>query len=162
MIAMSWEGIYNYSILKNMSFIISCRILWNARGTSLSTSITLSSNTPLDTVVDDIGIGGGAFHDLLTNLIRDTIELRNLLSVLLHFLSVTLASRNQSKPLEISTQTQSSLSSESTMSALIMKIEPTVVIVDTDRTNRMKCPVCSIISSHSSQLATLFSVSFYF
>lgn len=123
------------------------------------TSLLSATNPAFDVVVDDIGVGGGVFNDLLHTLCRDLIELKSFLAVLIHFLNAAIRARSllHCAGSEISTQTSFSCS-DKPLTELVLNIEPTVVVIDTDRVNRMKCPSCSVISSHSTQLAGMISV----
>lgn len=147
------------------------KLLWSCQGSGCS-SCTSSSSTssltatlfssPFDEVVDDIGMGGGIFHDLLTTLCRDLSELRTFLATLEHFLKSDIDNRQRSSNQDTKQQQQQQqqiTESGSNNALVVVSIEPTVVIVDTDRVNRMKCPVSSLIRSHSSSLATLLEVS---
>ena len=96
------------------------------------------------------------FLDLLTNLMRDTSDLRGILSILLHFLTSArdlAASQSTHVKASVSAVSRQDTSDGNEWSRWVPSIEPVVLIRDADRLTRMVCPVVSMVNTHSTILA---------
>ena len=107
------------------------------------------------------------FYDMLTALMRDHVELRGVLRVLVHFLetahlmghlAIELGSGGGGAGHEISTQTDTIGADKSKTSAVPDRMEPMVLIKDVSRTTKMVCPSLKVIGQHSSVLHQLLQV----
>lgn len=104
---------------------------------------------PLNSVrVDD----GELFFDFFQSIVREPQQLKSVLQLLVHFLSVSVLYKSISVS---DTQKSSSKESNDTQfQSREITLEPAVYISHMNRLTKMVCPSPSVIARHSTTLAT--------